>query len=267
MGSRRRLITGSCGGVLFALVFVGFWSAITLVFDVMLVISAWRQIRAESYPSVVGAITHSEVDAHHDSDGTTYSVDVEYVYMVDDRQYEGDRYRYGQMGSSDNNAHRIVASLPVGKEVPVYYNPADPADAVLKTGIEGSDLFMALFMTPFNLVMLGGWHVLGRGVYVRLLKPPAGGARVVHHGFRAHVYSFSRPALAAAAATLLGTSFVSVFIVGFGFGFNPPVEVIVTVWTVVLLLTLGAAVAVAVRGGPGKETLVIDQAEETIPLP
>ena len=251
MRRKRRSKAGGCGGALFAVLFVGFWSAITLVFDVMLVISAWRQIQAESYPRVIGAITHSEVDEHHDSDGTTYSADVKYVFTVDDRQYEGDRYRYGQMGSSDRNAHKIVASLPVGKEVPVYYNPADPADSVLKTGIEGSDLFMALFMMPFNIVMLGGWYVLGRGVYVRLLKPPAGGAKVVHHGFRAHVYSSGKPMLAAAAATLLGTSFVSIFIVGFGFGFNPPAEVIVTVWTVVLLLTLGAAAAVAVRGGPG----------------
>ena len=258
MRRKRRSKAAGCGGAVFVLVFVGFWSAITLIFDVMLVVSAWRQIQAQGYPSVVGAITHSEVDAHHDGDGTTYSADVKYVYTVDGREHRGDRYRYGEMASSDRNAHRIVASLPVGKEVPVYYEPADPADAVLKTGIEGSDLFMALFMTPFNIVMLGGWCVLGCGVYVRLLKPPAGGAKVVHHGFRAHVYSVSKPTLVAAAATLLGTSFVSIFIVGFGFGFNPPVEVIVTVWTVVLLLTLAVTALVAVRGGPGKEVLGVD---------
>jgi hypothetical protein len=60
---------------------------------------------------------------------------------------------------------------------------------------------------------------------------------------------------------------VSVFVVGFGFGFNPPIHVIAGVWTVVLVLTLGVTAAVALRGGPGKEMLVIDQADQTITLP
>jgi len=116
-------------------------------------------------------------------------------------------------------------------------------------------------------VMLAGWYLIGRAVYVRLAKPPAGGAKLVEHGFRTHVYSIARPTLVAAAGTLLGTCFVSTFIVGFGFGFNPPMPVIQIVWTVVLLLTLAVTAIVAVRAGPGKELLVIDQVGQTITLP
>lgn len=267
MGSSNNPKAG-CGGAVFVVLFVGFWSAITLAFDVVLVVSAWRQTRAVNYPSVVGAVVYSRVQEHSDSDGgTTYSPDVRYVYTVEGREYHGDRYRYGQMASSDRNADRVVASLPVGREVPVFYNPADPADAVLKAGIEGADLFLAMFLTPFNLVMLGGWYAVGRGAYVRFVKPPAGGARLIDQGFRTHVYSSSKPLLATAAATLLGASFVSIFIVGFGFGFNPPVHVIAGTWTVVLVLTLGVTAAVALRGVAPKELLAIDPVERTITLP
>ena len=70
---------------------------------------------------------------------------MKYDFEVDGRPYQGTQYRYGQWKSSDDSAKTIVASLPVGKQVDVYYNPEDPGDAILKPGIEGGDLFLTLF--------------------------------------------------------------------------------------------------------------------------
>ena len=217
----------------FMLLFVGFWTLITGVFDCMMVWGAYRQTQALGYPTAPGVIRHSKVTTNSDSEGTTYGVDVKYAYWVDGREFTGEQYRYNQMSSSDDNAKRVVASLPVGKELPVYYNPDDPSDAVLKTGIEGSDLFMALFMMPFNIVMVGGWYFLvggivqwRRGVRARAPRP------------RANRLKSAGP-LGAAVGALLAVSFLSIFAVAIPLGFNPPLWMMGSVWVFVL----GAATA------------------------
>lgn len=260
----RAGLPSSCGGVLFAVAFVGFWSAITLAFDVMLVYAAYRQLAATRYPSTIGAVSHSEVKEHSDGDGSTYRPEIKYLYRVGEREYTGDRYRYGQMASGDRHAHRVVNAHPVGRELAVYYNPADPADAVLLTGLEGSDLFLAVFLTPFNMIMLAGWWVCGRWLRTRFWRPPAGGARIVERGFRTRVrYSDVSP-LAVAAATMAAVAFISTFVIGFSLGFNPPLEVAVADWT----LILGAAAAIyAWRRVRSPGELVIDEVGRTLTLP
>jgi hypothetical protein len=54
---------------------------------------------------------------------------------VNNKRYQGDRYRYGQMGTGDRSAHRIVASYPAGRQVEVDHAPNNPADAVLYAGL------------------------------------------------------------------------------------------------------------------------------------
>lgn len=147
------------GSVLFFLCFAIFWSSFTLVFDGVTGWATVRQMRAKGYPTVPGRITHSEVKEHSDSDGSTYSAEIRYTYRVDQREYRGDRYRYGGVSSSDGNAQRTVAAFPVGAEVTVHYHPRDPADAILIVGLEGCDLFMPMFLLPFNVVKIGRAHV------------------------------------------------------------------------------------------------------------
>jgi hypothetical protein len=75
------------------LIFFGlFWSAMTLLFDVILFVPAARQIIAMQYPSTEGTILSSRV-THDDSgeEGTTYGVGIEYAFSVEGRQYTGSR--------------------------------------------------------------------------------------------------------------------------------------------------------------------------------
>ncbi len=249
----------------FALLFVGFWSLLTLIFDGMLVFNAYRQFQANSYPVATGTMTHSEVSVHHGDDSTTYGVEVKYEYQVDGRRYEGDRYRYGQWNSSDDSAQKIVDSLPVGKQVDVRYNPADPGDSVLAVGIQSGDLFLTLFLTPFNLVMLGGWYtvlaILFPGISGRMARPP----RVISRGFTRRLVLAPAPRLLPAAVVLGISSFLSIFVIGFGFGFSPPMAVIQVVWGIVLGLagaTLMRRPAFSLHG----KGLVIDDVENTFSI-
>ena len=51
------------------------------------------------------------------------------------------------MGEAESK--RVVAQYPVGKAVPVYYNPNDPEAAVLEKGIYWPNLIVLAFALIF----------------------------------------------------------------------------------------------------------------------
>lgn len=56
---------------------------------------------------------------------------VEYGYQVNDRAFRGDRIMIGG-ANSESELESVLAQYPLGAKVIVYYNPADPQDAVLE---------------------------------------------------------------------------------------------------------------------------------------
>ncbi|MCA9094226.1 MAG: DUF3592 domain-containing protein, partial [Planctomycetaceae bacterium] len=249
------------------LFFIIFWSAITLGFDYFLIKASVQQIQALGHPTVNGTITSSEVEFDNDGEGTTYRPLIKYSYEVDRKQYEGNRYRYGQVGTSDHSAHRIVASHPVGKQVEVHHSPDDPADAVLHVGLEGIDLFMMMFMLPFNLIMLGMW--LGALGYLRnrLIPPEAGGAGIINEGHYLRVQlSPSRP-IYTGAAVAGGLAFAQTFIFGFGFGGNAPIPVMIVAWGIILVGGCIGFLYALRQLARGDSDLLIDDFKQTLTLP
>lgn len=71
---------------------------------------------------------------------TMYRAAVTYVYTVNGAQYTSDRLAIGTgLGyGSPAIAEREVAKYPAGSMVQVYYNPNNPAEAVLETRAQGS---------------------------------------------------------------------------------------------------------------------------------
>ncbi|BCU79089.1 DUF3592 domain-containing protein [Luteolibacter sp. LG18] len=89
--------------------------------------SRWEETRAR--------ITRSEVKAErHRHAGDTTQVRnvpwITYEFQAGGKTVRGERVSIG-MGSADN-VDVVVKRYPVGAEVPVYYDPADPEDAVLE---------------------------------------------------------------------------------------------------------------------------------------
>jgi hypothetical protein len=250
-------------------VFTLFWSGIVSVFDGILITGAVRQARAESYPSVEGEITRSRITTHHDSEGgTTYGADLEFTYRVGGAAYTSDKYRYGEMSSSDRSlAAGIVRAHPVGSAAAVYYNPRNPSDAILQPGIAGQDLMLALFLTPFNVVMLGLWSGLGSAAWRLITRPPAGGVPIVRRAGRIFVRLPRISPVAAGAAAALGVSFTAIFAVGFGFGFDPPIPVVAGVWAVVLAAAVGVYFWRKLVVGSGAKDLIIDADGGMLSLP
>src|SRR5688572_9044768 len=105
-----------------------------------------------TWPSVSGTITKAQV-------GTTgvgrYFADVSYTYRVGGDDLTGSKVRasHGEYNVRDG-AVQAIRGLSVGQSVPVFYNPSDPGQAVLRPGAgfqEYALLFVPLVMFGFGI--------------------------------------------------------------------------------------------------------------------
>jgi hypothetical protein len=121
--------------------------AIILIFGgigVFLVISSLRnQKKAEvskSWPGTAGTILRTEVKQSQgtaDEQGvsqTSYYPFVEYDYFAGGQSYRSDKIAFGarRTYNSQSEAASILSKYPEGGQVQVYYNPANPSEAVLE---------------------------------------------------------------------------------------------------------------------------------------
>lgn len=86
---------------------------------------------AEKWPSTQGRIISSEV-VPHPSVGRSDMAAVVYTYEVDGRVY---RSRQISRARRFGTPYETVAKYRPGKEVTVWYDPADPASAALEPGV------------------------------------------------------------------------------------------------------------------------------------
>ncbi|AKI98503.1 uncharacterized protein DUF3592 [Archangium gephyra] len=246
------------------LLFILAATALVLAFDGKILLGIARQGLAAFHPRASGTITHSRVVEHRDSDGSTYGFEVRYVHEVEGRRYEGSQYRYGAWHSSNRSAAEDLARrFPVGATVPVFYDPEAPEDAVLITGVQGLDLFLLLFMNPFNLAMLVGL----RGVLRVLRDKEEELLGVFTREGRVHVRLEGVSALAAGVMALGGSSFVALFAVGFVTGFEPSLPVAVLTWGAVIATGVVFARRQREKLASGESELILDETNRRLSLP
>jgi Protein of unknown function (DUF3592) len=135
-----------CGGFFF-LIFVGLGSF--LIYRTQQ--SKKKAQVSQNWPSTPGQVTDSHVSRSQstDSDGDTsisYSARVAYTYQVGGQAYSGQNNAFGfnPSYSSESKAQAEAARYPVGSQVPVYYDPGKPSDAVLERQASGSKVAMIL---------------------------------------------------------------------------------------------------------------------------
>lgn len=115
---------------------------------------------SQNWPATKGMIERSEVVRQYSNRKTMYSADVVYSYTVEGQKYESNQVRFGGdvRSSSSSSAYKTSRGYPKGKTVDVYYNPKEPAVAVLEAGPN--------FYT-YGL-FYGGLGFLGIGVFLVL---------------------------------------------------------------------------------------------------
>jgi hypothetical protein len=111
---------------------------------------------ARQWPAVQCRVLSSEVRTHRGNKGNTYSINILYSYVFNDREYKSSRYDFMGMSSSGYAAKRtIVDRYPRGSTALCYVNPQDPTQAVLQRGFTPV-LWVGLFPLVFVLCGLLG---------------------------------------------------------------------------------------------------------------
>ncbi len=91
--------------------------------------------------------------------------DITYSYSVAGQSHTGSRVNFS-FGSNLNESSRLVNANPANSDVTVFYNPADPAEAVLVPGAKGGStaLLLAVLMFAGSLATLSIYlYVLSQG--------------------------------------------------------------------------------------------------------
>ncbi len=84
------------------------------------------------WPTAEGTIVLSQIEPYTDSDGHTHDrANVVYEYVVDGTVYSGTKIAFGKYNVPPE---RLLSKHPPGAAVSVYYDPDDPAVAVLEPG-------------------------------------------------------------------------------------------------------------------------------------
>lgn len=119
---------------------------------------------SSSWPSVQGRIVSASVGEHKGTKSkrkTTYHADVRYDYQVNGQTYDSKRISFGEYSSRDrSHAEEELKKYPVGKQLPVYYSPTNPASSVLEPGLSTQTWFLPGFGLIFGLAGLGMFFFL-----------------------------------------------------------------------------------------------------------
>lgn len=92
---------------------------------------------SQSWPAIRGKITYSHAQSRRVKNSYEYQPSVKYTYFVDKRSHTGKRITASDVYQKTlSGAKDILKKYPVGGEVSVYYDPADPGTSLLETGIK-----------------------------------------------------------------------------------------------------------------------------------
>jgi len=113
-------------------------------------------LQSGSWIQVPCIVESSRVVTHADSDGNTYSVDILYHYVYENKTYRSNRYSFMGGSSSGYEAKAgIVKLYPPGSKKTCYVNPSDPSRSVLTRNWTWENLLL-LIPLLFVAVGLGG---------------------------------------------------------------------------------------------------------------
>jgi len=111
---------------------------------------SWSQTSATILSSEIG---YSTSHSRHGGSSTTYGAKITYQYSVNGVSYTSNTISYGYAYSSDHDAaSQLVDNYPVGKIVTIYYNPDNPSEAVLISGIDSSTWIFFSFGLFFSII-------------------------------------------------------------------------------------------------------------------
>jgi hypothetical protein len=121
--------------------------------------SVRRAAESLHWPIVEGSVIETSLKVIHDSEQQRFRPLVAYAYRVGGRDYRCSRIQWGGLIDlpSRSAAAKVVGHYHTGKPIKVYYNPRQPAVAVLQPGHAarvGNIVIIAPFFALFGLFYL-----------------------------------------------------------------------------------------------------------------
>lgn len=131
--------------------FFGFIAAFTLFALMSTALDILEASRAKNWPVTQGVVLVSE--AQMDPRGR-YLPSVRYRYSVAGRVYVGQRIAIGPQASGGKERAEILAAFyPAGKDIPVFFNPERPDEAVLAVERMAEGVWLMFTFAPLMLIL------------------------------------------------------------------------------------------------------------------
>jgi len=114
---------------------------------------------SEGWLQATGTITKSQVDVDDSVEGPPcHSCDVAYEYAIDNHSYTGKRIEFGQRTFTrvKKVEEHLRSHYPLNARVPVYYDPRNPAEAVLVRHVPGGTLWFWIGIASLAFGVVGG---------------------------------------------------------------------------------------------------------------
>lgn len=253
------------------MIFLGLiFTALVLFFDGDIGYGIINQLRAESFATAAGRVTYSEVTSKHEGDCTWYDADIHYSYEVNQRTYEGTRFRYGKDLPSDGSwAYQAVKEHAVGSETAVFYNSRNPSESLLSTGLDESQFMWLLFITPFNMALLIFSRAGVTALLAKIRDNPIADLKIIQEGPRTQIRLPRWPAAFYGLGTTGMVGIVEIFLAALApkVGFHQKALLA----RLALVLAYGAGFLVLLwkwwKTRSGAVDLIIDVRTRTVQLP
>jgi hypothetical protein len=250
-------------GLLSPLILLVCWTGLMLAGTYVLVETTVRQHLALKFATTLGRIVRSEMGQGNMS---RRGLEIEYTYTVDGVKYHGYRYRYDDHNVTLEWQSTIVVH-PRWSSQQVFYNPKNPADSLLKPGVDGIDFLLLLFVLPLNVLTVILWRVMLVRLRENFPVRPAGGVRILKQRGETRIPLGDASAFGAALYVMGAAAFVAAFPVVITGGFDPSMFLMQAAWGGVLGLGGAAFVWRLVRNWSGIYDLRINPNSQTVTLP
>jgi hypothetical protein len=112
-----------------------------------------KMAAVNQWPSTMGTVLMSTLERRSSSEGSTDYPVVQYSYQVGGQPYQSHKLAPGpEVGGT--GAGKVVARYPAGAQVMVFYNPQNPAEAVLERKAP-AQWIMWLILIVFDIALCG----------------------------------------------------------------------------------------------------------------
>jgi hypothetical protein len=220
-----------------------------------------RQVQSARHSSVPGTIIHSRVFTQKGSKGAiSHHFVVQYVYEVDGRRYAGKRVRHLMDNDSQERATALLERFPVQAQVPVFYRPDDPSDALLLPGVRGADLLSLMLLGAFQAFALAaGWALVVQRRRATTVVP-----------------AFERDGRTHVTLTEVSPAMVGLFTLGGGLilghiswsrGYTPSVTTALGLWAAALGLGVAVTLGLRMLLRSGRFDLILDERTGRLSMP